>query len=85
MLLRTSYIIGILNIRKHNVLEIGSISVFMCGEGDTYSAVFLRRIYPASVDRNVVFYSYLDFWTMDQVHKPSDSEDNYSCFVTCSF
>jgi hypothetical protein len=27
--------------------------------------------------QNVVIYSYLEFWTMDEVHKPGDSEFLY--------
>jgi hypothetical protein len=35
---------GILNIRKHNVSETGSVSVLRRREGDTYYVVFLRTL-----------------------------------------
>jgi hypothetical protein len=34
---------GILNTRKHNVSETGSVSILRRGEGDTYSVGSLRR------------------------------------------
>jgi hypothetical protein len=30
---------------------------------------------------NVVFSSYLEFWTMDKVHKPSDSKQSSARYV----
>jgi hypothetical protein len=40
----------ILNIRKHEVSETGSVSVPRWGEGDTYSAGSLRKGYPQSLE-----------------------------------
>jgi hypothetical protein len=78
---------GILNTRKQNVLETGSVCVFRRGEAYTYPVLKLALCKgPDTVDaslplpedetrssfRNVVFPSYLEFRTIDKVQKASD-------------
>jgi hypothetical protein len=60
-------------IKKHNISETGSISIFRWGEGRTY-CVGPSEVRNRPNFRNVTFSSYLEFRTMDKLHKPISSE-----------
>jgi hypothetical protein len=68
----------ILKTRKYDFSETGSV----CPQEreERHSVVFLTSTQDANSSsfRNAVFSSYSENWTMDKVHKPSDSE----CYTT---
>jgi hypothetical protein len=69
---------GILETKKHNISETGSVSFLMLvlSKGPKREGDFFRSLEDRNRTsfRNVVFYSYLELRTIVKVHKLSDFE-----------